>query len=432
MEQDRALSKQLNRLGVLAFFFSGICVISSGVVVSLLQEKHGFDYGITGTLLSLMNIGNLAASFAAGSLPKRIGAGKTVMLLCSGYTLGYLAMGMSGAIPVLAAAFLLVGIAKGCTLNNCTVLVGNNSMDKTKGLNKMHAGYACGALLGPILITAALKISFRAPIILLAAVGAAVWFVLTWAVRPSRVKKEFPALKAAGKNAKEESSAGEKPRKESSGGEKPREESTGGGTSTEKNTAVQKQGGEPVSGNRSFLRQKRFWLLTSLLFCQLASESSVTGWLVTYYKGNGLLSGTLSTYTMTVMWSATLIARLLIAFVFPVKNRFRVLAVMGAGCTILYIALLCSTSGAGAIVLLFLFAFAMAGVNPTVVAGACNMLSAESMGVMLPIAGAGAILMPWVIGIVAEQMSLQAGMFCNVIPCMGILIFSLLCYREEK
>ena len=45
--------------GFLAFFISGICVISSGIVVSLLQEMYGFEYGMTGTLLSLMSIGNL-------------------------------------------------------------------------------------------------------------------------------------------------------------------------------------------------------------------------------------------------------------------------------------------------------------------------------------------------------------------------------------
>ena len=57
------------------------------------------------------------------------------------------------------------------------------------------------------------------------------------------------------------------------------------------------------------------------------------------------------------------------------------------------------------------------------------MLNAASMGIMLPSAGFGAILMPWVIGQVAEGISLQAGMFCNVIPCLGILVFSLLCRK---
>lgn len=59
--------------GFITFFISGICAISSGVVVSLLQEQAGFDYGTTGTLLALMNIGNLLAGFAAGALPGKLG-----------------------------------------------------------------------------------------------------------------------------------------------------------------------------------------------------------------------------------------------------------------------------------------------------------------------------------------------------------------------
>ena len=63
-------------------------------------------------------------------------------------------------------------------------------------------------------------------------------------------------------------------------------------------------------------------MLTGLLFCQNAAETSVTGWMVTYFKGNGIISGSLSPYTVTVMWGATLIARLLIAFVIPIKNSY--------------------------------------------------------------------------------------------------------------
>lgn len=371
---------RLYQMGCTAFFFSGICAMSSGVIVSLLQEYYGFAYGITGTLLSLMNIGNLVASFASGVLPAKIGTRSTVLTLGSGYALGYLFMTTGNFLWLLALAFLLLGITKGCALNNCTVLVGSHSPDRTKGMNVMHASYACGALLGPILITAALFAGDFVPMYVLAGIGVILWIVF-WLVK-------FPGREAAvGKEKKQ-------------------------------------------TTDWSFLRDKKFWLLTGLIFCQNAAETSVTGWMVTYYKGNGILSGSIANYTMTIMWGATLIARLLIAFVFPIKDRFKALAVMGGGCVVLYALLIFSNTGWLAILMLFCFSFAMAGVIPTGVAGAGNMLSAASMGVMLPAAGLGAILMPWIIGLVAEGVSLQAGMFCNIVPCAGILIFSLLCRRR--
>ena len=42
--------------GYITFFLSGICAISSGIIVSILQGKYEFDYGMTGTMLGLMSI----------------------------------------------------------------------------------------------------------------------------------------------------------------------------------------------------------------------------------------------------------------------------------------------------------------------------------------------------------------------------------------
>ena len=85
-------------------------------------------------------------------------------------------------------------------------------------------------------------------------------------------------------------------------------------TPIEKKTAGKKE-----KTDWDFLKASASGSLTGLIFCQNAAETSVNGWLVTYFKGSGILSGTLSAYTVTVMWTATLIARLLIAFVFPLK-----------------------------------------------------------------------------------------------------------------
>lgn len=370
---------RLYRMGCIAFFFSGICAMSSGVIVSLLQEYYGFAYGMTGTLLSLMNIGNLVAGFASAVLPSKLGTRATVLILSSGNALGYLFMTSGNFMWLLMLAFLFLGLAKGSASNSCTVLVGNHAKKRTRGMNVMHASYACGALLGPILITAALLAGDFAPMYALAGAGVMLWLV-------------FAAVKFPGRSA-------------------------------------QTADGEKEQTDWSFLKEKKFWLLTGLIFCQNAAETSVTGWMVTYYKGNGILSGTLANYTLTIMWGATLIARLLIAFVFPIKDRFKALAVMGEGCVVLYAALIFSNTGWLAILMLFAFSFSMAGVNPTGVAGAGNMLNVASMGIMLPSAGLGAILMPWIIGLVAERVSLRAGMFCNIVPCVGILVFSLLCRR---
>ena len=370
------INPRLRNAGFVTFFFSGICAISSGVVVSLLQEQYGFAYGMTGTLLSLMSIGNLLAGFLTGILPGVLGLKPSILLLTLGYLLGYGLMGFTGLPLLLMLAFFLVGISKGSVINACTILVSDNSADRTRGMNLMHSCYACGALLCPFLIAAAAKVSTTLAVLVLAALGLVLWSV-------------YLATPMEGRTANKKS---------------------------------------PIDW--SFLRSGRFWLLTGLLFCQNAAEQSVTGWMVTYFKGSGIIAGTLAAYTVTVMWGATLVARLLIAFVFPFKSPRRAMVWMAAACTVFYIALMQARSQWAAILLLFAFAFAMAGMNPTAVASAGKMTSVTSMGIMLPAASSGAILMPWIIGRVAEDAGLAAGMAVNIIPCLGMILFSVLVARQ--
>ena len=376
MEQQSA---RLRNTGFLTFFFSGICAISAGVVVSLLQERYGFAYGTTGTLLSLMSVGNLLAGLLIGMLPSVLGMKPSVLLLTIGYAVGYGIMGLTGVEILLAVAFFVVGIAKGSVINTCTILVSDHSADRTRGMNLMHSCYACGALLCPFLIAAAGRVSTGLALLVLAALGVIVWLI--YLTTPM-----------------------------------------GGQGSTKSKTGKEKI-------DWSFLHSVQFWLLTGLLFCQNAAEQSVTGWMVTYFKGSGIIAGALAAYTVTVMWGATLVARLLIAFVFPFKRPRKAMVVMGVSCTIFYILLVQARSQGAAIALLFAFAFAMAGMNPTAVASAGRMTSVTSMGIMLPVAASGAILMPWVIGVVAESAGLAAGMMTNIVPCVGLVIFAILVAR---
>lgn len=372
------MNDRARRTGYLAFFVSGICAISCGVIVSFLQESRGLDYSMSGTLLSVMNIGNLAAGFLTGLLPGKLGTKPTVLLLTAGYALGYALMLPHGGAALLALGWLLVGLAKGCAMNTCTLLVGNNSPNRTKGMNTMHACYACGALLCPVLAALAGRIAPDAPLVQLAVLGGALWLLFAAA----------PLGNAAGK--------------------------------------------AKAVTDWSFLRSGYFWLLTALLFCQNAAENGVTGWLVTYFKDSGILTAAVSPYTVTLLWGATMAARLLLAFVFPPKNPRRAMVIMAAGCVLFYFGLVLARSQAPALLLLLGFSLSIAGLNPTIVSCAGKMTTAASMGIMLPAAGLGAILMPWVIGIIAQTAGLRIGMAVNVLPCMGMLVLAAVLRGREK
>jgi fucose permease len=371
-------NKRAYNAGMAAFFLSGFCAISAGVIVSLLRDRYQFTYGFSGTLVSAMSIGNVVALLVSGILPGLIGQRATTLTLTAGYFLGYLICALTGNPIFLLLAFLLAGISKGGTASTCTVLVGSNTDDRPRALNLMNAWFALGALLCPFLISSLQGIGASLPMFCVSLAGLGLWLVFCFSPLPGRAAAT---------------------------------------------------GGASGKTDYSFLKNRAFWLLAMLMFCQNAAEYTVNGWVVTYYKNEQILNGAMSAYAVTVQWIFTLAARLLLAFMLKDRNPFKALAVMGAGMTVMYGALLRVSTPIPALIALALFSFSVAGVYPMGVASIGEMLSSASVGILLAFAGVGGIIFPWLVGIVADHAGLRTGMAVNLIPCVGIIVLSLIIPR---
>ena len=364
-----------------AFFLQGFCQISSGIIVSILLDRYHFSYGFSGTLISLMSIGNMIALFIAGILPERIGEKATALLFSGGYFLGYLIMGVTGLPFLLLSAFFLAGIGKGCTADKCTVLVGNNTADRPRALSLMNAWFALGALLCPFMITALQRVGDMAPVFGVSAAGIVLWAVFL----------------AAGLPGKKEGASGER-----------------------KHT------------DYSFLKNPIFWILACLVLCENAAEYTVNGWLVTFYKNERIIAGAAASYSVTVQWGATLIARLALAFAIKLKKPYKALSVMGIAMAVTYAMLLMARSTVPALICLSLFSIAVAGVYPLSVACVGEMMSSASVGILLSIGGLGGIVVPWIVGIIADAAGLRGGMAVNLVPCLGIIILPVILTRIRQ
>lgn len=384
MDRERRKLKERKHAynsGMAAFFLSGICSISSGIIVSILRDRYQFNFSFSGTLVSIMSIGNMAALLLSGILPGKIGEKATTLLLTCGYFLGYLIAALTGNPVFLALGFLLAGLAKGCSANKCTILVGSNTDDRPKALNLMNAWFALGALLCPFLIASLQGIDTSMPMFSVSAAGLCLWFVFLFSGLPGRTPSAA---------------------------------------------------GAPKKTDYSFLKSSVFWLLALLLFCENAAEYTVNGWVVTYYKNEQILSGTLATYTVTVQWAFTLAARLLLAFCLKNRNPFKALAIMGVGMTVTYGVLLLVGTPVPALIALALFSFSVAGTYPMGVASVGEMLSSASVGILLAFAGVGGIVFPWLVGIIGDAAGLRSGMAVNLIPCIGTVVLSLIMISKSK
>jgi MFS family permease len=179
-------NKRAYNAGMAAFFLSGFCAISAGVIVSLLRDRYQFTYGFSGTLVSAMSIGNVVALLVSGILPGLIGQRATTLTLTAGYCIGYLISALTGNPIFLLLAFLLAGMSKGGTASTCTVLVGSNTDDRPRALNLMNAWFALGALLCPFLISSLQGIGASLPMLCVSLAGLGLWLVFCFSPLPGR------------------------------------------------------------------------------------------------------------------------------------------------------------------------------------------------------------------------------------------------------
>lgn len=113
---DRRTQTRLLQCVLFAFFVSGAASQPLGSFIPFLRETYGFSYDLSGVLLSCQSVGNLIAVLAAGFLPAYLGRRRSILITAVWMAVGYFifASGL-GTPPLLIAACLMTGIARGAT-----------------------------------------------------------------------------------------------------------------------------------------------------------------------------------------------------------------------------------------------------------------------------------------------------------------------------
>lgn len=177
------------------------------------------------------------------------------------------------------------------------------------------------------------------------------------------------------------------------------------------NDPVKKETRQTVAGF-AFFKEPLFYLCTLTLFFYLCAEQGVIGWMITYFKDTGLLPASLSQVTASVLWIMILAGRLLCAWLSSRIQKEWLLLIMGFGLVGFFILLLFSTSTPLILVGIMGFGFSMAGLYPTTVSFAGTIIQKYSLAwsFILTIASFGSILMPSIIGKIAETAGIYYGM----------------------
>ncbi len=369
----------------LVFALNGMLALSTGSLLPFIRDARGIDYAFAGILVSSHSIGNFVSSFVAGYLPIFLGRKKSIMFFNSFYAISYILILLTSNRWLLLLAFILTGISRGATSNFCNLEMNDLAPGKAWMLNGLHAMFAVGALAFPLIsiaFTSSDASHWTYGVVLLIVMGV-ISFLLyaTMPANESLIKK--------------------------------------------------KEKGDKTAGQYDFFKEKLFYLTVFTLFFYLCAEQGVIGWMITYFKDTGLLDANLSQATASIQWAMILIGRLTAAYLSTKLPKQRLLVGMGLGMAGFYILLIMSHSTMPIIIGIMGFGFCMAGVYPTTVS--FNGLLMEkypmSWSYVLTFASLGSIIMPSVMGTIAENAGIAAGMTGAAAAIIIDLVFILLLCR---
>lgn len=369
------------------FFINGMLALSIGSLLPFIRDARGLEYAFCGMLVSLHSVGNFLSSFFAGTLAVSLGRKKSILLFNAFFAVAFLLIILGGSNVCLVFAFLMTGLARGATSNFCNATVNSLAPGKVAASNGLHAMFSVGAFLFPILLT--LLTAANVDNWIYACFFMLVMGVLSWILYATMPVDE---------------------------------------------SIVKKKDGN--QGTFAFFKEPMFVLCTASLFFYLCVEQGVIGWMVTYFKDTGLISEALSQITASVLWVMILAGRLTTVALSGKVKKGTLLRMMGVGLVIFFIVLIVSRSTVWIVFGIMGFGYSMAGIYPSIVsfAGHINQKYPMCWSFMLTMASMGSILMPSIIGKIAESAGIVAGMssIVAVVIVDMVLIVCLTGYMRKK
>lgn len=371
---------RLIRNTLFAFFVSGAASMLMGNLMPFLREIYGISYARAGFLLSLPSWGNLASVFLTGYLPTYIGRRKTILTTSVWMAIAFalVTFGIGGA-AALPFACVMIGIARGGNSNFSNTMMSTLSGSRAAvGYNLLHSAFAVGAVLSPLALVACTRNNpdgwriMSTGIIVLCVLQVVVYARM--ALPAENITKSIKSV------------------------------------------------------DKSFLKSRSFWLGCAILFFYISVEYAICNWLVTYFKDSGCLSASVSQMMTSLLWVVMFIGRMIGAYTVGKISRKVILVADGVGLTAFFLLVFFSRSQMPIFIGIMGVGFFMATIYTTALALGTESIRGNDLGVsnMVLIGSFGGVVTPALVGMIAEEAGIQAGMGV-VVAVTVLLLITILC-----
>lgn len=363
-----------------AYFVNGMASLMLGAAMPMILSEYSMGYDKGGMLLSFHSIGSLIASFIAGILPVYLGRKNSIVMLSSAWVIGFAGMLITKSPLMLMVMFLFTGIGRGGINNNNNAVVNDITDGDPKALNLLHTFFAVGAFMAPFLVSLCIvsglgwKFAIGVVIVMAVTMVSIYAFMNISNERGKRKSKELNDSKSLG-----------------------------------------------------FLSSMDFYLASGILFFYSGAENAVNGWVVTYLKDTGIMSTTLAQAVLSILWVVIIFGRLFCGYLSKYVDKRSILLGSAVGSAAFFVLFMLSSEIWAIIACIMGLGLCFSGIYPTAIANAGGVIkgSGLGMGILLAVAGTGGIIMPYITGVIAENVGIAGGMTSISIFIALLFIFTL-------
>ncbi len=375
----------------LAFFGNGTFSLMIGSSMPDLKLAYGLTDTVSGVFISAHSIGNLVSGFISGLVPLYLGERKGIILLASLAYIGLIMMIVWGNPVWLFIAFVLTGFGRGSVTSFTNRTVNKLSGGSPSASNLLHGAFAVGAIVSPMFfILGKAAFDWRTGVLTSVLCGSA-------------------GLISFGRMQLEN----DRPDRR-----------------------------DKTQSTISFIRKPAFVISAMMMFCYLCSEYAINGWLVTYVQSKesltaelalkgGDVAASIRSYSQTMaslMWAVMLAGRLVCATLASKLPQKKMMLALSVGTAAFFTLMLVGSSIAVVTCAVAGLGLCMSGICPMIYSDAAPITNAYPMATstILAIGSAGSIVMPTIVGSLAERFGFTGGMSAILVTVVLLVVFSFL------
>jgi fucose permease len=359
-----------------AYFAQGLALILLGSVLPRLRSAYGLDYTAGGALLAMQSVGFLTVGLFTGALALRLGLKRAYLLLFALCPLGLAVLLRGGPEPVLLGAMLLIGLTKGAVTDYNNRIITSYSGASASALNLLHASFAVGACLAPLLALGCTALA-----------GERGWRLALLTVLGLSL-----AVLAAGAGMHPDGPVG-----------------------------------APAAGRGAgafgFLRERLFLQTAAVGLLYQAIEASFMGWLTSFFLECGGMGDASAQLVTAALWVSLLAGRFACAALARRAAPWRMILWMSGGVLGFLLLLVLSRPVEWMLAATVGLGLCMSGLYGTSVSNAGDVFDRYpiAMGLYVSLIGVGAVAAPALVGLAADRWGLRRSMGVLVVCAAGLL-----------